>query len=54
MHAEGEIKDSNRFDTQPILDGGWKVIDRVNGFEQGLPFKTAEEARAEANRLNGK
>lgn len=55
MHALGEIKATNRYIAQPVLAGGWNVIDRVNGFAKNeQPFATADEAMDEANRLNGK
>lgn len=51
MHAMGEIKPENRYQTQPVYSGGWTVLDRVNGQTTGQ-FTTADEAAADAKRLN--
>ena len=44
IHALGEIKAENRYMTQPSLDGGWDVVDRVNGSKVGTYASAAEAA----------
>jgi hypothetical protein len=48
----GEIKESNRYDTQPRFEGGTYVIDRVNGFRIGDHYTDAAAARAAADEFN--
>jgi hypothetical protein len=53
MHAMGEIKESNRYQTQPdFTGGGFHVIDRVNGQQIGQSLPSSKAAALEADRLN--